>query len=62
MMRINLCRDRALVAAATVRIRTRRSDLYVWQEPGRFRVMWFRVPHLPERFDDGSEPYDPDVM
>lgn len=58
-MRVNLCRDRALVTTTTLRVRTSRSDVYVWRERRRVRVLRLRVP---QRFDDGSEPYDPDVM
>lgn len=36
-MKINLCRDPALVVGATLRIRTKRNEYYVWHEGWRLR-------------------------
>jgi hypothetical protein len=62
-MRVNLCRDPALVTGACLRIQTRRNELFVWREGWRVRVWRSRRPwRFEDGFDDGTEPYDPDVM
>lgn len=38
-MKVNLCRDPALVVSACLRIRTKYTEVYLWRVGWRLRVM-----------------------